>query len=115
MIGFHFGDLRLALGYVAFVCLAALGVLQLAAVRARLYRWSLIAPDSHPAAATVAGFLLTGAAYGSFLRYRWDEITVPGLAGAELVVTFSGGVILTLGITLVAAGLRNGRYKTGSR
>ncbi len=112
MIGFHFGDPRLALSYVAFACLAALGVLQLAAVRAGLDRWSLIAPESHPAAATIVGFFLIGAAYGGLLHYRWREIMVPGLAGAELAAAFSGGTLLALRIAFVAAGLRRGRYKT---
>ena len=97
---------ELALGYLLFSFLAALGVLQWTAARYRLAGLSFLDYSRRRIWGYALGtFLVLGSAIWFFVN-QWARIFTPGPAGSELALLFGSGAVLALIATLVAGTVR---------
>jgi hypothetical protein len=106
----HFGDTGLGFAYFAFVFFTALGVLQIVAVQERLVGLSLMSAYLPTEAGRVLGVSLIAGTSVWFFTSQWSLILEPGLAGAELSLTFAGGVFSALCISLIGASIFHARH-----
>jgi len=96
---------ELALGYLLFSFLSALGILQLVAARDRLAGMAFLDHSKRRIWGYALGTLLiTGSAIW-FFGSQWARILTPGPAGAELSLLFGSGATSALVVTLSMASL----------
>jgi hypothetical protein len=97
---------ELALGYMLFSFLAALGVLQIVSTHERLAGLALVHQSRHRAAGYVLGAALVISGTAWYFVSQWWRILTPGPAGSELAVLIipsAGGALL---FTAAMAALR---------
>jgi len=101
----YFGPKDLALGYLLFSFLSALGVLQCIAIRYQLVGLAFLEDSEH----RTRGYGLAASVIGMsalwFLASQWKGIFAPGPAGAELCLLFGTGCVCALATTLITASL----------
>jgi dienelactone hydrolase len=97
---------ELALGYLLFAFLAALGVLQLVAARYGLAGLALIDYSGRRALGyALSTLMVLGSAVG-FFASQWAKILTPGPAGSELALLSATGSASAVAAALAVAALR---------
>ncbi len=98
----YFVDAELALGYLLFAFLSALGMLQIVAARYRLKGLAIVDHPTHPWLGYVLGMVLIAASTAWYFTSQWTLILTPGPAGSELALMFglaaASAVLVALGI-----------------
>ncbi|HUT16478.1 MAG TPA: acetylxylan esterase [Anaerolineae bacterium] len=115
----YFVSRELALGYLLFCFLSALGILQYLGVRHRIVGFQLLTDSEHVRHSYGPVIVLIGGGALWFFVSQWEAIFAPGLAGAELCLLFGTGSVCALVLTLVLASLlqrphRQAAPQTGS-
>ena len=96
----------LALSYLAFAALMLMGLFQVLAAWRSVVGLALLDYRRRPTWRWALGPFLIIVAYAWFFGTR-REILTPGPAGAELVILFSGAVLLALSVTIAGASILN--------
>nr|MBC7244054.1 acetylxylan esterase [Chloroflexota bacterium] len=114
----YFVSVGLALGYVLFSFLSALGVLQFVAARYRLSGLALLDYAENHTKGYALATLLIACGVLVFFGGQWRAILTPGPAGSELALLFGMSAVCALAFTLILASLsqqlRRGRSTPSS-
>ncbi len=102
----YFVDTELALGYLLFAFLSALGMLQIAAARYRLKGLSIVDHPSQAWLGYVLGVVLIVGSTAWFFASQWALILTPGPAGSELALLFGFAAASAVLVALSIAALR---------
>ncbi len=102
----YFVSRDLALGYLLFSFLSALGVLQWVAARQRLTGLGLFDYSKHPGLGTTLGLVLPAVALVWFMASQWEGIFAPGPAGSEISLLFGAAAVAAVLVSLVCATAR---------
>jgi len=94
---------ELALGYLLFSFLSALGVLQWVAARYRLAGLALLDYSERRTWGYALGTLLIAGSAVWFFSSQWERILTPGPAGSELSLLFGIGAACALAVTFTVA------------
>jgi hypothetical protein len=94
---------ELALGYLLFSFLSALGVLQWVAARYRLVGLAFLDYSERRVWGYALGTLLVAGSATWFFASQWPRILTPGPAGSELALLFGSGAVCALVLTLALA------------
>ena len=103
----YFVDAELALGYVLFSFLSALGIVQIAAARYDLSGLAVFDYSKRRARGYALGILLVVASTAVFFGSQWMLVLTPGPAGSELAFLFAGSAACAIGVSLVVAAARH--------
>jgi hypothetical protein len=98
----------MALGYLLYAFLAALGTLQIVAARYQLTGLSLAKASENPRRGYVLGSLLVAGSSVVFFFTQWQRVLTPGPAGSELALLFGLGAALAVAAALFTASLGKG-------
>ncbi len=102
----YFVYTELALGYLFFSFVSALGILQFVAARYRLAGLALLDYSERRTWGYALGTLFVLGSGMWFFASQWPRILTPGPAGAELGLLFGVAAVCALAATLVLAALR---------
>jgi hypothetical protein len=96
---------ELALGYLLFSFLSALGVLQWVAARYRLAGLAFLNYAQRRTWGYALGTFLIAGSTIWFFGSQWAKILTPGPAGSELSLLFGAGAVSALAVTITVASL----------
>lgn len=103
----YFVYAELALGYVLFSFLSALGILQIVAARHGLSGLALVDYSKRRALGYALGILLVAGSTAAFFGTQWARVLTPGPAGSELTLLFAGSAVCAIGASLAVAATRH--------
>ncbi len=109
----YFVNAELALGYLLFAALSALGMLQIVAARYRLKGLAIIDHPTQPWPGYILGIVLIAGSTAWFFASQWTRILVPGPAGSELALLFGLAAGCAVVVSLGIAALRQRAPRAG--
>ncbi|MBC7232982.1 MAG: acetylxylan esterase [Chloroflexi bacterium] len=101
----YFVSVKLALGYLLFSFLSALGILQLVATRYRLRGLAFLDHAQHGAKGYALAALLIVCGALLFFAGQWHAILTPGPAGSELAFLFGLSATGALAVTCIVTSI----------
>lgn len=101
----YFVSVQLALGYLLFSFLSALGVLQFVATRYRLRGLAFLDGAQYGMKGYALSALLCACGALLFFAGQWDAILTPGPAGSELALLFGFSAVSALAVTCIVASI----------
>lgn len=104
----YFVSVRLALGYLSFSFLSALGILQFVAARYRLSGLALLDYRENRTKGYALAALLIACGVLIFFVGQWQAILTPGPAGSELALLFGLSTVCASVVALAAATFSQG-------
>jgi dienelactone hydrolase len=110
----YFVSAELALGYLLFSFLSALGTLQIVAARYRLKGLAIIDPATQPWPGYILGVVLIAGSTAWFFASQWTRILVPGPAGSELAFLFGLAAACAVAVALAFAAFREHTPQMGT-